>query len=261
MDLKINFFGLPKRCVFMPKIHHFWKSQTRHRHEITTFSSPKNKSFSILKTPHFRKSKPGTGMKSQISASKIKNRPEKKFKIQNRAGKEIENFDQIWSKIDQKRPKSAHFEPNLVQNRWFSINFGPFHRNRLDFFETGSFSIEIFRTSSLLELVPRSRKLSLVPARSQNECFARSHTSFIDESARSLRKAGLRCAFLARVHTLRRFLYLLALARERCSASLALAGLKTGTGRYISLPELYLSARARRALQRRASRARINTLR
>ena len=68
--------------------------------------------------------------------------------------------------------------------------------------------------------------------------------------------AGLRCAKHSLAYTLTGFLPLLTRARECCSTSLALARVKTGTGRDI-YPHPYLFSRERepRALQRRAARA------
>ena len=117
-------------------------------------------------------------MKSQIWSGKENSEPEKKLKI-------LIKFD----------PKSINFASFLVKNSPKSMFFGHFWAF---FFEIGQISsksaasprtsskpAKIFRTSSLLELVPRSRKLSLVPARSQNECFARSHTPVFENYLRS----------------------------------------------------------------------------
>ena len=78
------------------------------------------------------------------------------------AGKENSFWSTFWSKLSQNQPilgqnslKIGHFWPKWGLFGSISAHFGQFHRNLPE-------PATSTRTSSLLELVPRSRKLSLV---------------------------------------------------------------------------------------------------
>ena len=134
-DTKINHFGASKTP-------HFWKSKTRHRHEITNLIDFENTSFSKMPNPasawnhkiqdfwahfelqnHFR-----AGKENHFRAQKSKSTGKENL----RAGKENQKF--LWNraKMTQNRLKIGQNDPFLGYFCPFLAIFGPF---RPDFFE------------------------------------------------------------------------------------------------------------------------------